>query len=193
MPMPPLTAIASGFADAIGAAYNGTLDQLLVVDCGNNTIVSVTVHTHAKSVVGTGYGVLIDLALSADGLHTYVVDGDKLLRLSLTNLNRAAATVVASGLGVNIAQLGLDEAHGHAYVVGGPDLGSDNNWNDYVNTSIIVPKIVRPRSRHPGQGGVAGAARSRRNPAAPPQQRKLQLSSVRFVYGVRMCSMVRDE
>ncbi|WP_295443626.1 hypothetical protein, partial [uncultured Thiodictyon sp.] len=75
MPMPPLTAIASGFADAIGAAYNGTLDQLLVVDCGNNTIVSVTVHTHAKSVVGTGYGVLIDLALSADGLHTYVVDG----------------------------------------------------------------------------------------------------------------------
>jgi hypothetical protein len=134
MPMPPLTAIATGFADAIGAAYNRTLDQLLVVDCGNNTIVSVTVHTHAKSVVGTGYSVLIDLALSADGLHAYVVDGDTLLRLSLTNLNRAAATLVASGLGVNVDQLGLDEAHGYAYVVGGPDLKRINLDTGVVTT-----------------------------------------------------------
>ncbi len=122
MPIPVPVNIASGFADAVGCAYRRNLDQLLVADCGNNTIVSVVVHSHVKSVVGTGYAAIKDIALSCDGLHAYVLDADKLLRLPLTNLNHAAAVVVAGGLGVNTDQLGMDEAHGFAYVVGGPDL-----------------------------------------------------------------------
>lgn len=122
MPIPVPSTIAAGFADAVGCAYRRNLDQLLVADCGNNTIVSVTVHTHAKTVVGTGYSGITDIVLSADGLHAYVTDAGKLLRLPLSNLNHAAATVVASGLGVNVDQLGMDEAHGFAYVVVGDSL-----------------------------------------------------------------------
>lgn len=119
---PPVpTTIATGFNSNDGCAYRRDQDQLFLIDGGNGTISAVAVHTHAKTVLGTGYSLLAGIALSADGEHAYISEGTgNLLRAPLSNLNRAAATVVAGGLSQGWgAQIGLDEAHGYAYVFGG--------------------------------------------------------------------------
>jgi hypothetical protein len=117
MPLPVPTTIASGFADAVGCAYQVSTDRLFVADAGNGTISTVTTHTHVKTVIGTGYNAPSDIVLSADGLHAYVTENPgTLLRVTLAGANRAAATVVASGLS-GVGQIALDEAHGFAYVV----------------------------------------------------------------------------
>jgi len=116
MPLPVPTTIASGFGDLGGSSYRVTTDQLYVADSGTGDIGAVTAHTHVKTVLGTGFNAPSDVELSADGLHAYVSENPgTLLRLSLTNMNRAAATVVASGMS-GIDQIALDEAHGFAYV-----------------------------------------------------------------------------
>ncbi len=116
MPIPVPTTIATGFDDAGGSDYRQLTDQLLIVDAGADTIVSVTAHAHVKTVLGTGYNAPSDIELSSDGIHAYVTENPgTLLRLSLTNLNRSAATVVASGFN-GIDQVALDETHGYAYV-----------------------------------------------------------------------------
>lgn len=116
MPPPVPTTIASGFADAVGSAYRLTSDLLYVADAGSGQIVTVNPHTHVKTTVGTGYNAPSDIELSIDGLHAYVTESPgTLLRVSLTNMNRAAATVVASGFN-GIDQVALDEAHHFAYV-----------------------------------------------------------------------------
>src|SRR4029077_2923107 len=68
-------------------------------------------------VLGTGYTNPEDVKASADGAHAYVTErsGD-LVRVLLTSANRAAATVVATGLTAP-QQMFLDEAHNAAYVV----------------------------------------------------------------------------
>lgn len=68
------------------------------------------------SVLGTGYNQPEDVKVSADGVHAYVTErsGD-LVRVALSNANRSAATVIASGLTAP-QQLFLDEAHHAAYV-----------------------------------------------------------------------------
>src|SRR5262245_41497866 len=98
--MPPVpTTIASGFANLGGSAYRVSTDQLYVADGGIGQICAVTAHTHVTSVLGSGYTAPQDIALSSDGLHAYVADAPGvLLRLNLTNMNRSAATVIASGL-----------------------------------------------------------------------------------------------
>jgi hypothetical protein len=114
--LPVPVTIATGFADLVGSSYRVSTDQLYAADAGNGTINVVNAHTHAKSVVGTGYNGPSDVALSVDGLHAYVTESPgTLLRLSLSNMNRAAATVVASGMN-GIDQVALDEAHNFAYV-----------------------------------------------------------------------------
>jgi hypothetical protein len=116
MPLPAPVTIATGFADLLGSAYRLTTDELYVADAGAGTISTVNAHTHVKHVVGSGYHAPSDVVLSADGLHAYVAERPgTLLRLSLTNMNRAAATVVATGFN-GIDQIALDEAHGFAYV-----------------------------------------------------------------------------
>jgi hypothetical protein len=116
VPAPVPIDIATGFADLSGCAYRLSTDELYVADAGAGTIVMVNAHTHIKTVVGTGYNAPADVALSVDGLHAYVAEEPgALLRLSLSNMNRATATVVASGLN-GIGQIALDEAHGFAYV-----------------------------------------------------------------------------
>src|SRR5882724_7989364 len=98
MPLPVPTTIATGFADAVGSSYRLSTDQLYVADAGSGNITAVTAHTHVKTVLGSGYNAPSDVELSADGVHAYVTENPgTLLRLSLTNMNRAAATVVASG------------------------------------------------------------------------------------------------
>ncbi len=116
MPIPVPTTIATGFADAGGSDYRQLTDQLLIADGGVGTITALMAHTHVKTLLGAGYSAPHDIELSTDGIHAYVTESPgTLLRLSLTNLNRSAATVVASGF-AGIDQVALDETHGYAYV-----------------------------------------------------------------------------
>lgn len=68
-------------------------------------------------VLGTGYNQPEDVKLSVDGVHAYITErsGD-LVKVALTSANRAAATVVATGMNAP-QQIFLDEAHNAAYVV----------------------------------------------------------------------------
>lgn len=71
----------------------------------------------AYAVLGTGYTNPEDVKVTADGLAAYVTErSGNLLRVTLSNANRAAATVLATGLTAP-QQLVLDEAHHAAYVV----------------------------------------------------------------------------
>jgi hypothetical protein len=116
MPIPVPTTISTGYANARGSAYRRDLDQLLVLDAGVGTITALNVRTHVKTVIGSGYNSPSDIVLTADGLHAYVIENPgTLLRVTLSSANRAAATVVASGLNHG-DQIALDEAHGVAYV-----------------------------------------------------------------------------
>ena len=78
---------------------------------------SPTTSTRPMPCSAPGYTNPEDVKASADGVHAYVTErsGD-LVRVALTNANRAAATVVAAGMTAP-QQLFLDEAHNAAYVV----------------------------------------------------------------------------
>lgn len=144
MPLPAPITIATGFADACGSSYRLSTDQLYVADAGAGNISAVAAHTHVKTVLGTGYNAPSDVELSADGLHAYVTENPgTLLRLSLTNMNRAAATVVATGLN-GVDQVALDEAHGVAYVAEFTG-GHIQRINLSTGTKTIVAMIGNPR------------------------------------------------
>lgn len=67
-------------------------------------------------VLGTGYNQPEDIKVTSGGRYAYVTERTgNFLRVDLTNANRAAAQVIASGLTVP-HQIALDEAHGQAYV-----------------------------------------------------------------------------
>ncbi len=109
-----------------GCAYWQDHDKLLVANQGDGKIYALSAISNTSispkpvTVVGTGYNTPSDIMLSADGNTAYIserVGGGNLLRVPLSNLNRAAATVIASGLGNgSINQIGLDETHGYAFV-----------------------------------------------------------------------------
>jgi len=144
MPIPVPTTIATGLASAAGSDYRQLTDQLLIADSGTGDIVSVTAHAHVKTVLGTGFNAPSDFALSSDGLHAYVTENPgTLLRLSLTNLNRAAATVVASGFN-GIDQVALDEAHGVAYVAEF-DAGQIQKVNLASGVKTVAASVGDPR------------------------------------------------
>jgi len=144
MPIPVPVAIATGFDDLVGSSYRVATDQLYAADAGNGELVAVTAHTHVKSVLGTGYNAPSDIELSVDGLHAYVTENPgTLLRVALGSMNRAAATVVASGMN-GIDQVALDEAHGYAYVCEftGGHIQRVNLGN---GTKTVVATIANPR------------------------------------------------
>jgi hypothetical protein len=67
-------------------------------------------------VLGTGYTQPEDIKVTSGGRYAYVTErGGNFLRVDLTNANRAAATLVTSGITAP-HQIALDEAHGQAYV-----------------------------------------------------------------------------
>jgi len=145
MPLPNPVVIASGFADAVGCCYRQNTDQLLITDSGNGQIVAVKGFApHTRTVLGTGYHFPSDIELSQDGLHAYVAEKPgSLLRVPLSNLNRAAATVVSSGLN-GIDQIALDEAHGFAYVA--EFTGSHIQRINLANgAKTIVASVFAPR------------------------------------------------
>jgi hypothetical protein len=110
------TPIFSAADGALGCDYVLSKNQLLFVeDDGDiDSVLLNAAHTHA--IVGTGYGKLADIKVSTDGTHAYVTDATSLLRVSLSNLNKAAATTVAGAMTAP-QQIFLDEAHGCAYVL----------------------------------------------------------------------------
>jgi len=115
LPVPVIIDTFQG--DGTGSAYRVATDQILVADAGGGACIrAVTAHTHVASILGTGFGGPSDIVLSQDGLHAYVADRPgNLLKLPLSNLNRSAATVIASGMS-NMEQIALDETHGYAYL-----------------------------------------------------------------------------
>ena len=144
MPIPVPVAIATGFDDLGGSSYRVATDQLYAADAGNGELVAVTAHTHVKSVLGTGYNAPSDIELSVDGLHAYVTENPgTLLRVALSSMNRAAATVVAGGMN-GVDQVALDEAHGYAYVCEftGGHIQRVNLGN---GTKTVVATIANPR------------------------------------------------
>jgi hypothetical protein len=144
MPPPVPTTIASGFASLGGSAYRLATDQLYVADSGNGDINTVNGHTGAKATVGTGYNAPHDIELSVDGLHAYVAESPgNLLRVSLTSMNRAAATVVASGFN-GIGQIALDEARNFAYVAEFTG-GHVQCVNLATGAKTVVATIANPR------------------------------------------------
>jgi hypothetical protein len=71
----------------------------------------------AYAVLGTGYANPEDVKVSTDNLHAYVTErSGNLVRVALSSAQRAAATLVASGMNTP-QQLCLDEAHQAAYVI----------------------------------------------------------------------------
>lgn len=144
MPLPVPVNIATGFADLSGCCYRLATDQLYVADDGAGQIVAVNPHSHAKTVLGTGYHFPSDIELSRDGLHAYITENPgTLLRVSLSNMNRAAATVVASGFN-GIDQVALDEAHGYAYVT---EFTGSHIWRVTLATGVktVVVAVFAPR------------------------------------------------
>jgi hypothetical protein len=98
---------------------SGNYAKVAVVTYGYDMVIQwVTYHLNSGyTVLGTGYTNPEDVKLSADGVHAYVTErAGTLLRVTLTSANRAAATVVTSGLTAP-QEIALDEAHNAAYVV----------------------------------------------------------------------------
>ena len=144
MPLPVPTNIATGFADLSGCSYRLATDQLYVADDGAGQIVAVNPHSHAKTLLGTGYNIPREIELSMDCFHAYITENPGTQhRVSLSNMNRAAATVVASGFN-GIDQVALDEAHGYAYVA---EFTGGNIWRVTLATGVktVVLNVGTPR------------------------------------------------
>jgi hypothetical protein len=118
VPAPTQTELQGGLGGAIGCVFNIAKNQLIFVEySGKLSSLTVAPATPGYKVLGTGYNSPEDVVLSTDGVHAYVTErsGD-LVRVALSNANRSAATVVATGLNAP-QQFFLDEAHKAAYVV----------------------------------------------------------------------------
>ncbi|MDE2366033.1 MAG: hypothetical protein KGM95_03775, partial [Betaproteobacteria bacterium] len=97
----------------------GNYSKVKVVTYGYDLNIQwITYHLNpAYAVLGTGYTNPEDVEMSVDGVHAYVTErSGNLVRVALNNANRAAATVVSTGMTAP-QQFFLDEAHGAAYVV----------------------------------------------------------------------------
>jgi hypothetical protein len=126
---------------------NGNYTKVQVVAYGYDLTINWVTYRIASgySVLGTGYNQPEDVKLSTDGVHAYVTErsGD-LVKVALTNANRSAATVIATGLTAP-QQMFLDEAHNAAYVVEYAAPGSiikvdlTNGQKTTVATGLVNP------------------------------------------------------
>jgi YD repeat-containing protein len=116
--------VASGLGGAIGSRYDPANNRLIFVEFATGKLSSVTLNcSPSYTTLGTGYDRPEDVALSRDGRTAYVTErGGNLVKVSLSNANRSAATLVASGLAVP-HQIVLDESQGVAYTVEWVDAG----------------------------------------------------------------------
>src|SRR5262249_16618195 len=80
-----------------------------------------------------------DVKVGMDALHAYVTEGNgDLVRISWANANRAAATVLATGMTAP-QQIFLDEAHGTAYVVEHASPG--HLWRIHLASNSKTPVV----------------------------------------------------
>ena len=119
----------------------GNYSKVKVVSYGYNMQIQwVTYKLDSPyAVLGTGYNQPEDVKASADGTHAYVTErsGD-LVKVQLTSANRAAGTVVSSGMTAP-QQMFLDEANHNAYVV--EYAPSGNLWQINLTTGTKVPVL----------------------------------------------------
>jgi hypothetical protein len=97
----------------------GNFAKVMVVTYGYNLTIEWVTYQLAPmyQVLGTGYQQPEDVKASGDGVHAYVTErAGNLLEINLSSANRAAATVVTSGMTAP-QQLFLDENAGVAYTV----------------------------------------------------------------------------
>jgi hypothetical protein len=97
----------------------GNLTKVKVVDYDYNMKIEWATYKLGPRyrVLGTGYNQPEDIKVTSGGRYAYVTERTgNLLRVDLTNANRAAATVVASGMTAP-HQIALDEDHSQAYVI----------------------------------------------------------------------------
>lgn len=97
----------------------GNFTKVKVVSYGYNMTIQWVTYKLGSSyrVLGTGYNQPEDIVVTAGGRYAYVTErSGNLLRVDLTNANRAAATVVASGMTAP-HQIALDEDRSQAYVI----------------------------------------------------------------------------
>ncbi len=115
-----VTPLVSGLHGAIGSQYVPSQDKFYFAEYSTGTL---SVLNNASSnnptyqVLGTGYTQPESVYVTADGTTAYITEriGD-LVSVSLSDPNRAAATVIASGLTIP-QQVVVDETNGFAYVV----------------------------------------------------------------------------
>jgi hypothetical protein len=116
----------------------GNYAKVKVVSYGYNMQIQWTTYKldSPYAVLGTGYNQPEEVKASADGTHAYVTErsGD-LVKVQLTNANRAAATVVCSGMTAP-QQMFLDEANHNAYVVEYAPTGK--LWQINLTTGVKV-------------------------------------------------------
>lgn len=119
----------------------GNYAKVKVVTYGYNLQIEwVTYHIDpGYAVLGTGYTNPEDVKVSVDDVHAYVTErsGD-LVRVALTSANRAAATVVTTGM-MAPQQLFLDEAHHAAYVVEYATTG--RLWHVDLTSGVKTPVV----------------------------------------------------
>ena len=93
----------------------------------------------AVTVLGTGYQQPEDVRLSMDDIHAYVTERTgNLLRVTLSNANRAGAVVITTGMTAP-QQLFLDEAHQAAYLVEYAPVG--HLWKIDLNSGAKTPVV----------------------------------------------------
>jgi hypothetical protein len=103
----------------------GNIAKIMVIKYGYDMEIKWETYKPASPyhVIGTGYTTPEDIAISSDEKTAYVTERTgNLLKVDLTNANRSAATVVASGMQAP-QQIHLDESHQQAYVVEYADPG----------------------------------------------------------------------
>jgi hypothetical protein len=106
--------------DVFGVLTNaGNFAKILVVQYGYDMKIQWVTYKLASGYhpIGTGYMTPEDIVVASDEKTAYVTQRTgEVLKVDLGNANRAAATVIASGLEVP-CQMSLDEVHQQLYVV----------------------------------------------------------------------------
>lgn len=126
-----VTPIVTDLDGAYGSDYVISRNQAFFVERYAGNIWSINMDDLTSSVIGTGYDEPMDIVVSSDDAHAYVVEsggGGTLLYVDLASANRASATVISTNIagtsGHILGQLSLDEAHGHAYIVQNSGFGA---------------------------------------------------------------------
>lgn len=139
--MPTITDILTGLPGAGGCDFRSSTGELFYVEFSGN-LSKTNPLSPAHTVIGTGYTNPEDIELSADAVHAYVTErSGNLLKVNLATPNRAAATVIASGM-VAPQQMALDEAHNTAYVVEFAPSGHLYKINLTSGTKTAIPVTV---------------------------------------------------